>query len=177
MINKQRLRISGAAVCLSKNDRLFFDDGKILCRFEAFPRGEGVAAPKHVLILLLLMRCRDGRGQANLSCRRLSDIKGACSVSSCQAAHSLWYASSYRGKARLPSSVTMPLTFAVCRRSSVSNRLFSGKTIIGIVPPSPRGKAFSLSNVVLNKSHLDFFYSLRADSTSALFILDFSVKK
>ena len=60
----------------------------------------------------------------------------------------------------MPSSVTMPLNFAVCRLSSVPKCLISEKMITGIVPPSPRGKAFSLSNVVLNKSHLGFFYSL-----------------
>ena len=59
----------------------------------------------------------------------------------------------------MPSSVTMPLSFAIYRPSSVPSRAISEKEISGIVPPSPRGKACALPNVVLRKFHLDFSYS------------------
>ena len=95
------VRISGQP-WLSKNFRSSFDDGKNLCCFEAFPRGEGVAAPKQALFLLLLRRCRDGWGQANLSCRRLSDNMGVRSVSSCHTVCSWWYHSDIKEKFACP---------------------------------------------------------------------------
>ena len=101
-------------------------------------------------------------GRANLSERWLSDNPIVFSVTSCQTVCFWWYLLWYGGNVRLPSSVTMPLNFAIYRPSSVPSRAISEKEILGIVPPSPRGKACTLSNVVLRKFHLDFFYSLRA---------------
>ena len=57
----------------------------------------------------------------------------------------------------MPSSVTMPFSFAIYRPSSVPSRAISEIEISGIVPPSPRGKACALSNVVLKKISFGLF--------------------